>query len=98
MTCRTIIPPLLVLSVTGCTALPRQPGFADVASIANARSGARVYWNQQTAADRQVEQRVHELLSRPVGADEAVRALQKSLPTAKVFATRKSRVPPTASP
>ena len=72
MTNRTIIPPLLVLSMTGCTALLREPGFADVASIANARSGARVCWNQQTAADREVEKRVGELLSHPLDADRAV--------------------------
>ena len=67
---RCLIVVIIVLPA-GCAAL-RDGSFDDVAAAAGTRTGARVSWNQGTAADRQVERRVSRLLERPLSADGAV--------------------------
>jgi cobalt-zinc-cadmium efflux system outer membrane protein len=68
--------PLVVLAtlvaLTACATEPEDAGFGDVARTIGARIPQRVVWNGGTPADREVDQAVAALLSRPLDAENAV--------------------------
>jgi len=66
--------PLVVVAaaMSGCAAVPREAGFADVEALAADRGIARIHWNQGTASDEAVAASVRQMLVRELAADDAV--------------------------
>ena len=54
-----------IVFAVGC-AVPKSAGFPDVKKLLAERGVTRVHWNQGSVEDRQAEQRVTELLMRPL--------------------------------
>lgn len=61
---------LAVLS--GCASTSATPAFNDVAQNVESRSGHKIRWNQDTAADKEAEQAIDRLLASDLTADAAV--------------------------
>ena len=62
-----------VLLAAGCASVPREAGFGDVEkTVAERTGGKQVHWNQGTAADEAVAERVRSMLAEELTADEAV--------------------------
>jgi outer membrane protein, heavy metal efflux system len=63
---------LAMTLVTGCASTSAQPAFKDVAQSVEGRSGHKVRWNQDTAADKEAEAAIDRLLATELTADTAV--------------------------
>ena len=63
---------LPLLLAAGCSTVPREAGFPEVAKDVSDRTGTRVHWNQGSEADLAVATEVTELLGRELTVDEAV--------------------------
>ena len=63
---------LYPLFLAGCSAVSPREGFKDVELLVNERAGTSVHWNTGTDADRKVDEKVRELLSRELSPDAAV--------------------------
>jgi cobalt-zinc-cadmium efflux system outer membrane protein len=50
------------LAVTGCASVSPKGSFEDVSALVTERGGARIHWDQGTAADEQVRGHVHDLV------------------------------------
>lgn len=66
--------PIIVLCLlgTGCVTVPPKGGFKDVERLSSERGVGRIHWIQGTAADREVDRAVGELLSAELSATSAV--------------------------
>lgn len=64
----------LMLTLSGCASLSSDGGFDAVEKAVSARLGAstQVAWQRSPADQPRIEQRVSELLARPLGVDDAV--------------------------
>jgi cobalt-zinc-cadmium efflux system outer membrane protein len=70
---RRIVPVVLVgMSLAGCATAPPDQGFSGVADAVEGRIPQRVAWSRGTPADKQASAAVATLLSRPLGAEDAV--------------------------
>ena len=70
---RRIVPIVLVgISLAGCATAPPDQGFSGVADAVENRIPQRVAWSRGTPADKQASAAVAALLSRPLGAEDAV--------------------------
>jgi len=63
---------LLLILLAGCAAQPADSGFGDVQTQARVRTGAAIRWNHDSAADREVADRLGGMLSRQISPDDAV--------------------------
>ena len=61
-----------VLFVAGCAQVPKEAGFNEVMGLVEQRVDYRLQWNQDTEADREVEEAVAELLERELKPETAV--------------------------
>lgn len=82
---RVSICSLAALAIAGCTTFSADGGFDLVAATAQSKLGKEVRWSRSTQDHLRIDQRVDELLSKPLSADDAVqvallnnRALQAS--------------------
>jgi cobalt-zinc-cadmium efflux system outer membrane protein len=62
----------VVAVLAGCASTSAKPAFKDVAQGVETRSGHKIRWDQDTAADREAEQAIDNLLSRDLTVDAAV--------------------------
>lgn len=69
---RALLLSVLTAAISGCTSVPREAGFPDVAKLATERTGQRIHWNQGTAEDQAVAAHVRALLGATLTADTAV--------------------------
>lgn len=63
---------LSALAVTGCASVSPKGSFDAVSAVVAARGGARIHWDQGTAADEQVRAHVHDLVMGTLTPDGAV--------------------------
>jgi outer membrane protein, heavy metal efflux system len=61
-----------LIALAGCASTSAQPPFKDVAHSVETRSGHKVRWNQDTAADKEAERAIDRLLATELTADAAV--------------------------
>ncbi len=61
-----------ILLFTGCASVPPQGGFDEVQSMVADRIAQKVRWQTGSEEDRQIQQNLEELLSRPLLAEDAV--------------------------
>lgn len=71
---RVMLSVLTAIGLTGCASFTTDGGFGAVQKVAGDRLGTSVQlaWDRQPADRGRIEQRVAELLVRPLGVDEAV--------------------------
>lgn len=71
-----ILKPMLALAtlaaLSGCAAMPRDAGFAEVGQEIGARLEAEVQWRRDDPGAADIDARVAQLLARPLTADAAV--------------------------
>jgi outer membrane protein TolC len=63
---------LCAVALGGCATFSPDGGFASVEQTAKARLGKEVLWSRSAADQDRIEQRVAELLARPLSVDDAV--------------------------
>jgi cobalt-zinc-cadmium efflux system outer membrane protein len=63
---------LAAVTVTGCASVNPRHSLPEVEGTVEARIGKQVYWNRGSSADHAVEQKLDELLSKPLDGDSAV--------------------------
>jgi outer membrane protein TolC len=63
---------LLAVLLTGCASFSPDGGFAGVQALTQERLGRDVAWVRDAAQQGRIDQRVTELLARPLSADDAV--------------------------
>ena len=65
---------VVVAAVTagGCSSVPREAGFGDVARNVAERTGSRIHWDRGTRSDAAVAESVGAMLRQELTADEAV--------------------------
>lgn len=71
MPSRTIGLLVLIAAGGGCASVDPDAAFRDVGQLVRTRAGT-IHWNQGTAADQEVEQRIEALLAAELTADAAV--------------------------
>lgn len=69
---RLLIVPALGMLLAGCASTPRDQGFTPIVEEVAARTGNEVAWNQGSAADQQVAERIRTLLAADLTPDSAV--------------------------
>ena len=62
----------IIFFAAGCAQIPKEAGFNDVQGIVEQRVDHRLQWNQDTGADREVEETVAELLENELKPETAV--------------------------
>ena len=62
----------LLFFAAGCAQIPKEAGFNDVKDLVGQRVDNRLYWNQETEADREVEKAIAELLKSELKPETAV--------------------------
>ncbi|MBW2486250.1 MAG: TolC family protein, partial [Deltaproteobacteria bacterium] len=62
----------IVLFAAGCAQVPKEAGFNEVRGLVKQRVDYRLQWNQETEADREVEEAVAELLKSELKPETAV--------------------------
>ena len=68
-----LLPALALLTLGGCTAMPRDAGFPDLQKAAVTRlAGQQLQWNRGTADDRKAAAAVARLVESPLTAESAV--------------------------
>ena len=61
-----------VLVLAGCAATDQKTAFESVQNDVSRQTGLRVTWNQETPDDQKAEAALHQLLARPLNANDAV--------------------------
>lgn len=72
MNSRLVLTTACLVSLAGCAPMTKDRGFGGVRNVVAARTGLDVHWDQGTPADAQVAERVREMLSRSLAADDVV--------------------------
>ena len=62
----------LVFLAVGCAQVPKEAGFNEVTDLVGQRANYQLHWNQETEADRKVENAINELLENKLTAEVAV--------------------------
>src|SRR5438067_5231477 len=63
---------LCVALVVGCATVPKDAGFGSVQKAVTDRTGHRIRWNRETAADQEAARAVQSLLQQELAVDDAV--------------------------
>ncbi|MGD8992417.1 MAG: TolC family protein [Desulfobacterales bacterium] len=71
----------VVLLAAGCAQIPKEAGFYEVRSLVEQRVDYRLEWNQETAADREVEEVVATLLKNEMTPETTVQVALLNNPT-----------------
>jgi len=61
----------LVFFLAGCAQVPKEAGFNEVKGLVEQRVDYQLHWNQETAADREVEKAIDELLKNELTPEAA---------------------------
>ena len=62
----------LIFVIAGCAQMPKQAGFEDVTELVEQRSEYRLYWNQETEANQEIEKAIETLLENELTPEAAV--------------------------
>ena len=62
----------LALLIAGCAQVPKEAGFNDVKDLVGQRIDYNIHWNQQTAADLEVEKAIEQLLKEELTPEASV--------------------------